>query len=98
MTDSHIRVTDSGTAFVGPDATKLFAAKALLAAINLYRRTGMKAARQYTPARMAHAAGYYTGKSYSARQLDKAAVDLLQWIVAMQSALPVEDNRKGGAA
>lgn len=87
--DSHIQAGEGHTAFVGPDATKLFAAATLRSAIRFYIETKLQVNRNYKPAAMRQAAGRITGKSYKRSELQKAADDLTIWIEAMKAALPV---------
>jgi len=93
--DSYIETGKGGTAFVGQDATALFAAVTLRSAIKLYVNTGLKANRAYTASAMAAAAGRVTGKKYktSKPSLTEACADLTEWINAMKAALPVIDGR-----
>jgi len=88
--ESYIKTGAGHTTFVGPDATKLFAAAALKSAIGLYVKTGMRANRAYSPTAMSEAAGRITGKTYKRGQLAQAAADLQVWIDAMKAALPIE--------
>lgn len=92
--DSYIETTNGSTAFVGPDATRLFAVMSLRAAIRLYVHTGMKANSAYTPKMMAYAATKITGQPYARGKvgLRAAMADLTQWIEAMNAALPVVDG------
>jgi hypothetical protein len=90
MTDeSYITSGPGHTTFVGPDATKLFAAATLRTAIGFYIKTKMQVNRAYTPTAMRAAAGRITGKSYKRSELAKAEADLSIWIEAMKAALPV---------
>jgi hypothetical protein len=94
--DSFIEAGKGHTTFVGPDATRLFAAVSLRGAIGLYLETGMRANRVYTPARMLAAASVITRKPHKRTQLAQAQADLTAWIEAMKAALPVIDQREAG--
>jgi hypothetical protein len=93
MAESFIEANNASMSFVGPDATRLFAATALRGAIDLYVKTGMKVNRAYTPTNMLAAAARITGQAYRRGQLPQASADLKAWIDAMRAALPVIDNR-----
>jgi len=90
---SYIETGAASTSFVGPDATSLFAAVSLRAAIRMWVNTNgtLKASRHYTPTAMAAAATRVTGKPYTRNResLRQAMADLTTWIEAMKAALPV---------
>lgn len=94
MTEDRIEVGPGGTTFIGPDATRLYAASVLRSAIRLYVHTGMKANRAYTPSNMLAAASKISGESYPRGKagLRLAYADLTAWIEAMKAALPVEHH------
>lgn len=56
-----------------------FQAIVLASALKLYRTTGMKANRAYTPSAMMRTASAITGKKYKAREYEKAESDLREW-------------------
>jgi len=90
MDESYIERGTASTSFVGPDATKLFAATAVRAAIDLYLKTGLKANRAYTPTNMLRFASNLTGKSYKRGRagLAQASSDIKLWCDEMAAALP----------
>lgn len=95
--DSYLKVKrtihgDTGTAFVGPDATRLFQATILKTALRTYANTGMKLNRMYTPSNMLKAASRITGKTYPRRAYGTAADDLEIWCNNMRAALPVVEG------
>jgi len=93
--ESFISVGKGFTTFVGPDATRMFAAASLRGAIGLYLETRMKASRVHTPTRMLAAASAITRKPYKRGQLAQAHADLTVWIETMKAALPVIDREAG---
>jgi hypothetical protein len=94
--DSYVEVGSGGTTFVGPDATRLFAAISVRSALNLYLQAQIKANRAYTPKNMVAFVTGITGKTYNRGRSGQIAAlhDLGLWIAAMKSALPVEGDRK----
>jgi hypothetical protein len=94
MTDeSFIQTNAQGetVAWVGPDATKLFAATALATALDLYAKHRMQVNRAYTPSKMLEAAGRLCGKTYRRGQHAEACKDVRLWVATMKAALPVFD-------
>lgn len=94
--DSHIeyRPDGSAAAFIGPDAVAVFAASALVAAMRLYAKTGIKANRAYTPRAMLKRAGEICGKTYTRNQMLLAADDVAKWVQTMKAALPAVEQQR----
>ena len=92
MPDSYIHTFPGGTAFVGNDAVRLYAAITLRSAIKLYLKAGIIMTRGATISSLLRQAGARTGKTYRRGQGEAAVADLTTWITAMQSALPVETD------
>lgn len=92
---SHIEIGPHGQTFVGPDATKLFAAASLRAGLQLYVRTGGKLlmTRGCGVMTMLAMATSYTGKKYTRKQAPQAVDDLKVWCEAMKAALPVVESK-----
>lgn len=86
---SQIETSASGIAFVGHDATRLFAVTALRSAISLHQKCGMIPTRGMTITKLFAAAKPYTGQTYKRGEHARAIADLTTWIEAMKSALPV---------
>ena len=88
--DSELHTRDGQVvAYVGPDATELFRAKAIKAAISLHGKTGMIPTRGVTITKLFAMAQGYTGKKYKRGEHDRAVNDLAVWINTMASALPI---------
>lgn len=51
----------------------------IASALDLYRKTGMKANRAYTPSAMMKAASQITGRKFKARDYETAAIALREW-------------------
>lgn len=85
----HIDKTGKVSAYIGPDATQLFRAKATKMAILLHQKTGMVPTRGVTITKLYAIAGQYTGKKYKRGEHAKAISDLSIWINTMVTALPV---------
>ena len=89
--DSELHIDKNGkvSAYIGPDATQLFRAKATKMAISLHEKTGMIPTRGVTITKLFAIAGQYTGKKYKRGEHARAVADLTIWINTMASALPV---------
>ena len=87
---SSITVTPHGTTFAGPEAVSVFRALTVASALKLYARTGMKANRAYTPAKMMRVAREITGKNFKARDYLLAAEALREW--AGKTAATLEEE------
>lgn len=57
-----------------------FRAAVIASALGLYRTTGMKANRAYTPKAMMAAAAEITGKTFKARDYEGAEKTLREWV------------------
>jgi hypothetical protein len=90
--ESYIQTGKGGTAFVGPDATAMFAAIALKHGLQMYAKFKMVPNRNWTPPAMLKAASGYTGKAYKRGQHALAAADVQIWIDAMRAALPIVED------
>lgn len=77
------------TAYIGPDATHLFAAVVLRNAIGLWIKIRMVPTRGVTITSMLKRTTEYTHKPYTPRTAQVAVDDLTVWIDAMRAALPV---------
>lgn len=77
-----IETTSHGTTIATGEGVNTFQAIVVKNAIKLYRATGMKANRSYTPANMLATAGAIVGKTYKRGQLEQAQNDLTAWIEA----------------
>lgn len=86
---SQITITGPLVSFDGPDATRLYAAMALRAAIKLHKACGIIPTRGMTISKLFAAAKPYTGQSYKRGEHDRAMADLTTWIETMRSALPI---------
>lgn len=71
-----IETTASGSIIATGEGINRFQAIIIKNAIKLYRNTGMKANRAYTPTNMLRTAGNITGKTYKRGQLEQAQADL----------------------
>jgi hypothetical protein len=89
MNNSEIKTGPGGTTFAGPDAVRLYQARAISAALRLYAKTGMKPNRAWTPSAMLKAATDITGNAYKRGQYLTAADDVKQWADTMAAALPI---------
>ena len=88
--EDHVEVLNGGAiVFSGFDATRLFAAMSIRAAIKLHKNTRMFATRGLTVKSMFAAASRYTGVVYKRGDHDRAISNLTVWIETMKSALPV---------
>lgn len=85
--DSYISHSPSSTTFAGPDATRLFQAATIRAAIGLLK-VGIKPTRSYTMTKALAAATAITGKTYKRGDAEQARTDLKTWCDAMSMALP----------
>ena len=90
MSDSYIQNSQSGTAYVGPDAVQFFRAKSIRYALHLWHRTGLRPSRGVRLRDLIDAASDITGKKYPKRtsHIPFIVDDLEVWMSAMQSALP----------
>jgi hypothetical protein len=78
---------DGATVFSGQQATSVFAAITVRAALKMYAGTKMVPNRRWTPTKMLAAAGRITGKTYKRGQYLQAAADLQEWITRERNAL-----------
>ena len=76
------------------DGVDLFRAATIKSGLGLYRKTGMKPNRAWTPTAMLAAAGQITGKRYKRGQFQQAEDDLQIWIDACKAAMPIVDERR----
>jgi len=94
--NSHIAVNEEGkpTAFVGQDATDLYAATAVMIGLKTYAMFGKKVNRDYTPTNMLAFASKKTGKKYRKTKEDylRASADLKIWCATMRAALPIVEG------
>jgi hypothetical protein len=69
-----------------------YQALAIRAGLKLYAKTGMKPNSAWTPGNMLRTAGRITGKTYSQRQYEQAAADLLEWVAqrTVERALDIQ--------
>ncbi len=81
-----ITTTASGTTIATGEGVNVFQAIVIKNAIKLYRATGMKANRAYTPTNMLATAGRIVGKNYKRGELEQAQTDLTAWIEAAKEA------------
>lgn len=56
-----------------------FQAIIIASALDLYRKTGMRANRAYTPGNMMKVARNITGQNFKSREYEKAANALREW-------------------
>ena len=92
---SYVEAFTGGIAFVGKDATMLFAATALRAAVKLYLKTGLIPYRGMTATRMLQAVTQYTKQEYKGNgKWDRALADLHNWVETMKAGMPVVDHRE----
>ena len=66
------------TTFTG-SAVNVYVALTVAKALDLYRKTGMKVNRAYTPANMMAMAAKVTGRKFKARDYEGAALALREW-------------------
>lgn len=78
--DGTVSVGTHGTVFTGPDGTKLFVAQALISALRLYVKSGLKVNSGWSPMRMLRRASQITGKPYKRTEYHEAISDLKVWI------------------
>lgn len=71
--------------FDTPELIDCFAITVVASAIKLYRKTGMKANRAYTPTNMLAFASKHTGKKYKRSELETAENDLRALVAAARS-------------
>jgi hypothetical protein len=95
--DSHVKVDASGrpTMYAGPDGVALFRVKVLLSSIKMYRKSGIIPTRGVGITLMMRLASEITGMKYQRGVIGWLAAekDLEQWILAMQSAIPIEEEK-----
>jgi hypothetical protein len=84
---SEIIISPGGTTYAGPDATELFRAAALKAALKL-AIAGIPATRGFTLTKGLALCIRYTGRTYRRTEAAQALADLQVWIETMKSALP----------
>jgi hypothetical protein len=95
MSDSHIeKLQSGGVAYVGEDATRLYAAVSLKHAIKTHK-SGMKIRRGVSNRMLFDQATLYTGKSYKSKEFDKAIEDMDTWIEAARASIPVVQRAVG---
>ncbi len=80
--ESSITHSAGGTSFVGEAATNVFACITVGHAMRLYAKTGIRAARNYTPTNMLRFVEQTTGKKFKRTQIAEAADWLLDWAKA----------------
>jgi hypothetical protein len=90
MTSKITTHADGGVTFEGIDATRLYQAITLAAALKLYDRCGMIPTRGMTITKMLALASTFSGKAYKRGAALQAAADVTTWADAMKAALPVE--------
>lgn len=92
--DSYITISRSRgvTSYVGPDATRLFAAIALRSALKMYASCGVIPTRGVTISKMLTRASEITRKRYKRGEALLAAADIDAWILAMRAALPIVEE------
>lgn len=76
------------TTFSGPAAVNVFGMTVLASGLDMYRKHKMIPNRAYTPKAMMEAAARYTGKTYKARDYERAANDLRELAKASAANLP----------
>ena len=89
MNDSYVEVSKSCVVYAGPDAAKLFQAKALIASLKLYSKTKLIPTRGVTITRMLAMATAITQKPYKRGDAAKAADDVQRWADTLLASLPV---------
>lgn len=94
MAESFVKVDNTGTSFVGPDATRLYRANVIRQSISFHKKTGMIPTRGMTITKLFALATGITGKPYKRGDHDKAYADLTTWINTMIAALPVIGDKK----
>jgi len=87
--DSYINVGKGATSFIGPDATRLYAAAQLQGFLKLFAKTGIVPTRGINGTRLLALATGYTGKGYKRGQHMQAYEDMCLWVDTMKAALPV---------
>ena len=93
--NSYVEALAGGTVFVGKDATMLFAAISLRAAVKLYLKTGLMPYRGMTATRMLASVTTYTQQEYKGNgKWDRALADLHNWVETMKTGMPVVDHRE----
>ena len=92
MTDSYVTKGDGYTSYVGADATRLLHAKTVFHALRACK-AGMRLTRNATPTACFASASRITGKRYRRGQYDVAMADVREWILAMESALPIVESK-----
>lgn len=92
--DSYVDIGKGGTTFIGPDATRLFAAAQLRGFLRLYAKTGIVPTRGINGTRLLALATGYTGKGYKRGQHMQAYEDMCTWIDTMKAALPILEDGK----
>lgn len=89
---SYIEHGSNGlVAFVGEDATRVFAAAVLRSSIKLWLATGMIPTRGVGITHMLARASQLTGKSYRRGDASMAVRDLTAWVDVAVSRIPVRD-------
>ena len=83
-----ITVSDSGTMFSGPDATKLFQAVTLKMALRLHAK-GIRVNRHTTNKILLDLATHFTGKKYKKTDLLAASLDVETWIDKAREAVEI---------
>lgn len=90
---SEIILGDSLTTYNGHDAVHLLRARVIISGLRLYAKTGMKLTRTAGITQLLRSAAEYTRKTYRRGDALRAADDLEQWAIAMETALPIIDRR-----
>lgn len=74
-----VKVNEDGSIVLTQNGIEVFRAYALAKSLILYKTTGIKMSRQYTPKNMMTTASKITGKKFSARDYLGAAQALMDW-------------------
>lgn len=91
MSKSYIEHHASGAmSFVAKPAVTVFQATVIASALDLYRKTGLKANRAYTSRNMMATAAAITGRKFKARDYEAAAKALREWAHEQVSSGTVE--------
>lgn len=78
------------TSFVNKPAVSVYQATVIASGLDLYRKTGMKPNRAYTPKAMMATAAAITGKKFKARDYEGAAKALREWAQGQVASGKVE--------
>ena len=88
MTDTEIKMLPGGGVVLTGEATELYRAMVLDAALGLLKR-GVTPTKGLTGKQALAMVQRYTGKQYKRGQFDVARADLKVWIETMKSSIPV---------